>query len=75
MSPDWPNCLSGTLAPSAEDRGRGQPVPAVSESDPLHAVFVHLILYGLRRGESSGFAGKTSTSKPEPFASNSKSSV
>ena len=47
--PEW---HAGTVRPWTAEEARQ--FLAVSESDPLHAVFVLLILYGLRRGEVLG---------------------
>jgi integrase len=47
--PEW---HAGTIRPWTAEEARR--FLAVSESDPLHAVFVLLVLYGLRRGEVLG---------------------
>jgi integrase len=47
--PEW---HAGTVRPWTAEEARQ--FLAVSESDPLHAAFVLLILYGLRRGEVLG---------------------
>jgi integrase len=47
--PEW---HAGTIRPWTAEEARQ--FLAVSESDPLHAVFVLLVLYGLRRGEVLG---------------------
>ena len=47
--PEW---HAGSIRPwTADERAA---VPSVSEPDPLHAAFVLLLLYGLRRGEVLG---------------------